>query len=91
MGMAKVLQKTKMPIETLFLDNCGVDDNELANLFMGFVEIEDFKKFYYKDNELYAKALDNLKPILLKRSPIHLQELRLVNCKTSEKFVNELV
>ena len=59
-------------METLFLDNCGVDDDELSNLFIGFNSIDTFKKFYYKDNEFYAKSLNAIKPILVKTSPANL-------------------
>ena len=90
-GLAAVMEKTKLPIETLFLDNCGVDDEELADLFKGFQAIDDFRRFYYKDNGFYANALEAIQPILVKPSPNNLRELRLVNCKTSDKFVNQLV
>ena len=53
-GLARVLAKTKLRLETVFLDNCGVDDAEAANLLRGFCATDDFRKFYYKDNEFYA-------------------------------------
>ena len=34
-GLVAVFEKTKFPLETLYLENCGVDDDELATLLIG--------------------------------------------------------
>lgn len=75
----------------MYLENCGVDDNELYTLLMGLAKTNEFSRFIYKNNEFQKKSLLAIKPIMLKPYPHNLQVLRLVGCKTADKYVNELV
>ena len=67
-----MFEKTKFPLETLFLENCGVDDDELATLLVGLQKTREFKRFIYKNNVFQEESLLALKPILLKPSPHNL-------------------
>ena len=68
-----------------------MDDGELNVLLNGLVSTNEFSKFIYKNNEFSYKSLIALKPIMLKPYPHNLQVLRLVGCKTQDKYVNQLV
>ena len=63
-GLASVIQKTKLPLETLYLENCGVDDDELNVLLNGLVQTNEFSRFIYKNNEFSYRSLVALKPIM---------------------------
>ena len=55
------------------------------------LEMQGFEKFVYKNNIFMEEALGALKPILLKKSPENLLELRLVNLTTELKIIDELL
>jgi hypothetical protein len=48
----------------LRLENCGVDDEELAAILKGLHGQKTFRVFYYKHNVLLEESLKALKPIL---------------------------
>ena len=46
------------------MDNCGINDSELFELFEGFLKMKNFEKFVLKRNEFIEKSLQAIKPIL---------------------------
>lgn len=63
------------------LDNCGVDDAECGTLLRGFEQMHEFKSLVYRHNVFAGEALRALKPLLYKRRPHHLEQLRIENCR----------
>ena len=62
--------KTGKPeVEVVYLDNCGIDDEEFSYLLNGFIKLEKLKLLYYKENIFGQLSLDAIKPLLLKRYP----------------------
>ena len=49
------------------------------------------KSIIYKQNEIGPKALGQLLPLLRRRKPMHLAELKIVNCKMSKHATTELL
>ena len=78
-------------LRELRLDNCGVDDGELASILRSLYDQNTFKVFYYKHNSFMEESLEALKPILLKQHPNHLSELRLISCQTTTSITEGLV
>ena len=79
-ALARAIKETQEPkIGAVYLDNCGVDDHELSLLLEGLTEMAEFKKFVYKSNAFAEESLAAIMPVLDRRSPRDLQELRLVN------------
>lgn len=68
-------------INRIHLDNCGVDDEEFAEMINGIEKLKDFKKIIYKRNRLSYKSIEGLKNIVARRIPNHLEVLRIENCK----------
>ena len=56
----------------MYLDNCGVDDEEFASLLQGFFYLTRLQLLYYKENILDQNSMISLKPLLLKRYPNNL-------------------
>ena len=81
----------KPELDVCFFDNCGIDDEEFASLLEGFYALNDLKLLYYKENVLNALAIESMKPILQKRFPINLRQLKLVKLQTSDIFINDLL
>ena len=71
----------------MYLDNCGIDDEEGMTLLEGFLELKNFTRFCYLNNVFKYNTLQALKPILCRPDPHNLVELRLVNCDTSKLLV----
>ena len=53
--------------------------------------MKNFEKFVLKRNEFMENSLQGIKPILTRPSFQCLQELRLVNCVTTPKVMEELL
>lgn len=75
----------------VYLDNCGVDDEEFSSLLKGFCALEQLQLLYYKENIFGPQALEAIQPLLMKRYPHNLRKLKLVKLNTSAIFVNELL
>jgi len=60
------------------LDNCGVDDEELAAILTGLDTQASFRTLIYKHSEFLEESLEAIKPILLKPPNENLYELRLI-------------
>ena len=78
-------------INRVFLNNCGVDDEEFASILEGVERLRDFKSIVYKANIFGEKSLLSLRPLLLKRLPNHLEELNLIDCRIHSSLLNRLV
>lgn len=83
-ALAAAIKETKRPLlRDIYLENCGVDDHELALLLEGIFQMGGVQKLIYKNNVFLEESLEAIKPVLNKRSPHNLQELRLVNLVTN--------
>jgi hypothetical protein len=49
-GLAEAIAKAAIPLDSVFFDNCGIDDEELAILLQGFMVLDHFETFVYKNN-----------------------------------------
>ena len=78
-------------VNIIYLDNCGIDDEEFSSLLQGFYYLHQIKLLFYKDNIFGAESLNSIKPLLLKRYPKNLLKLKLVKIKTSPAIVVDLL
>lgn len=79
LALAEVWNKIGEPeVEIIYLDNCGVDDEEFSSLLEGFYKQKCLRLLYYKENVLGENSMRAIKPLLLKRYPNHLRQLKLV-------------
>ena len=78
-------------VNRVFLNNCGIDDGEFSSILQGLNNLKDFKAIVYKANMFGEKSLNNLKPLLIKRVPNHLEELTLIDCHMNSSLVCRLV
>ena len=56
-----------------------------------FVQFKDFKSIIYRQNNFGEESLENIKILLAKSIPFHLQELRISNCSMSPQTVSDLI
>ena len=89
--MAKAFEYFSGFINRVIFDNCGVDDEEFAAILRGIKKLKDFKKIVYRHNVFLDKSLKEMKGVLERRIPNHLEELRLENCRIEPKITRELV
>lgn len=90
-GLAEAIKKVTLKLDTVYLDNCGIDDEELAILLSGFLSSEKLSIFAYKNNVFKELGLAEIKPVLLRPSPRNLIELRLFNCVTTPQIMVDLL
>ena len=57
----------------------------------GLTKLNDFKSIIYKMNGINQKSIDNLQPLLAKRLPNHLEELKIIDCKMSGSLIESLL
>jgi len=53
----------------------------------GLAKLNDFKSIIYKMNGLNQKSIESLGPLLQKRLPHHLEELKIIDCKISGSLI----
>ena len=53
--------------------------------------LEDFKKIVYKNNEFSHLSLEQISPIVQRKIPFHLEELRIENCKIEKDVTLKLI
>ena len=57
-ALAEVWKQLGKPdLDVVYLDNCGVDDEEFASLLQGFYYLKRIQLLYYKDNIMDQQAL----------------------------------
>ena len=95
-GHAKALAKAceffeQSNINRIIFDNCGIDDEEFAEILNGINKLKDFKKIIYRHNIFQLNSLEKIQPILEKKFPNHLEDLRIENCKMSADTTRQLI
>ena len=53
--------------------------------------LEDFKKIVYKNNEFSHLSLEKIFPIIQRKIPFHLEELRIENCRIEKDVTLKLI
>ena len=65
LALAEVWNKLGQPeVEIIYLDNCGVDDEEFSSLLEGFYKQKFLRLLYYKENVLGENAMRSIEPVL---------------------------
>lgn len=59
-------------VNRVFFNNCGIDDQEFADILSGLSTLKDFKAISYRLNSFNELSLRALEPLLKKRLPNHL-------------------
>lgn len=77
-------------LHTIYLDNNGLNDFEQATIFEGLQTQERIKCIVTKKNQFGEKSLDALKPLILKKNPLHLEELRIIDCQPQPQIISLL-
>ena len=54
-------------------------------------KLRDFKSLIYKQNTINLHSLEVLRPVLEKRLPHHLEEIKLIDCKVSPGMIARLL
>ena len=67
-------------VNRIFFCNSGIDDLEFSDILEGLKHLKDFKSIIYRANVFAELSIAKLEPLLLKRIPNHLQELKLIDC-----------
>ena len=57
----------------------------------GLHHLKDFKSIIYKMNAINSLSLQKMIPILEKRLPMHLEELKLIDCKINGTLITQLM
>ena len=75
----------------ILFSNCGVNGDQFAMILEGLAKLNDFKAIIYKMNGINQKSIDSLGPLLSKRLPHHLEELKIIDCKMSGSLIESLI
>jgi Ran GTPase-activating protein (RanGAP) involved in mRNA processing and transport len=67
-------------LQILHLQDCTLKDAAFATMLEGLHTGQALKVIVYKNNEFGPLALQQLKPILERSYPHHLEELKLISC-----------
>lgn len=68
-----------------------MDGDQFAEILKGLSKLSDVKSIIYVQNGINSKALDALVPLLERKLPHHLQELRLIDIKSSASLMNDII
>ena len=75
----------------VLFNNCGIDDAEFSHILEGLAKLKDFKSIIYKMNAFSDLSLEKLRPILLKRLPFQLDEIKLIDCQMNGSHICKLM
>ena len=78
-------------INRLFFSNCGISDPSFAAILRGVSQLRDFKSIVYKLNQFGTESVQALRPLFEKNVPFHLEQLKLVDLKTTTKAIEDLL
>ena len=78
-------------VNRVLFNNCGIDDQEFAFILEGLSKLKDFKSILYKMNSFRELSIQNLRPLLLKRLPNHLEEIKLIDCQLNGTHICKLI
>ena len=83
-GLAKSFQYLDVTrVNRVLFNNCGISGREFAELLRGLQKLRDVKSITYKQNQFSHESLAELAKLFQRRIPYHLEELKLVDLKTS--------
>ena len=60
-------------------------------MVQAFFKFKDFKSIIYKMNAISDLSLEKLQPILLKRLPFQLDEIKLIDCQMNGSHICKLM
>lgn len=78
-------------VNRILLSNCGVDDSEFADILEGLQSLKDFKSIIYRMNTFGDLSLAKIRPLMVKRIPYNLNELKLIDCQMTGSHVSRLI
>jgi len=90
-GMKEGLATQKRLITTVVFDNNGMSDQAMSTVIEGLATQEFTKSITLILNEFGEKSLASLIPILQRKKPKNLEELRLIYCKTNSSVITSLI
>jgi hypothetical protein len=84
-ALAEVWKQLGKPkVNVVYLDNCGIDDDEFTDLLDGLLSLKSLRMLFYKESVFGDNALNGIKPLLEKKYPNNLRILRFVKLSTSD-------
>ena len=78
-------------VNRILMSNCGVNGDDFALILGGLAKLNDFKSIIYKMNGLNRASIRGLEPLLVKRFPHHLEELKIIDCKMAGSLIEEMM
>ena len=91
-GLAKACQFFDQRIvNRVLFNNCGISDAEFSHILEGLAKLKDFKSIIYKMNAISDLSLEKLRPMLLKRLPFQLDEIKLIDCQMNGSHICKLM
>ena len=63
----------------------------MARLFNSFTGLKDFKSIIVRKNGFDKECVQAIAPLIQKRRPFNLDELKISNCKTSTDAIDTLL
>jgi len=78
-------------LDSILLDSNGLKDKSMAKLLEGLSKLHRLKKFACSNNQMMGGSVHFLTKIINNPKPVHLDELRLNNCKLSRNFTADLL
>ena len=80
-ALGNSLQGNSKLLTKICLDNNGCLDLDFAKILTGLKHLDNIKSIVYRRNQFGVQSLEAIIPLLQRRKPYHVEELRLVSCK----------
>ena len=78
-------------LTSIMLNKNGLRDADMAAIIEGMNALKESKSLVIKNNEFLQNSFKSLQAILDRPMPTNLEELRIVNCKTSSLVTDQLL
>ena len=78
-------------VNRFLFKNCGLTDQHIETLLEHCMKLKQVTSLVFKQEEFGNKALQAVKPLLLRQKPNDLQVLRIIDCRIQPLITRELI
>jgi len=90
-GLGESIASQPKLLNTIVLDNNGLCDEDFSKIIKGMCKLDNLKSLVIKKNEISRLSFEAMIPILQRKKPYHLEELRIISCKIRSSITHDLV
>lgn len=91
-ALGKAFQGNPQLFHSIILDSNGCKDDDFIDLLKGMHKLDHVRAITYKRNDfIKTQTVENIIPLLVRRKPTNLEELKIINCRIGGAVTHRLI